>query len=300
MSAVNEYVITILMPTRNRHKWAHQAAMQVLKCPAEDIQLVVQDNSDNNDLECLLKPFASDVRLKYNYSPNALSFVENFGIAMSLADGEYVCIIGDDDGINHEIVELSRWAKSLGLDAILPALSAIYFWPETGLFQKNVRAERGYMSIKKTSAQAWISETRIGLRELLRNGCQNYLSLDLAKVYHGVVKKSRIDYVKQMTGKFFGGLSPDINSAVSLSIAIPKIVCVDYPLTISGMCSKSGSVDSATGKHTGSLADAPHFRGHKNYRWADEVPKYYSVETIWADSALAAVKDMGTHNLLQE
>lgn len=107
------------------------------------------------------------------------------------------------------------------------------------------------------------------------------------------MRRQEIERVKLVTGKYFGGLSPDIYGAVSLSIIIPNVLCIDYPLTISGICKKSGSADSVTGKHTGSYLEAPHLKGHANYNWADEVPKFYSVETIWADSALAAIKDMG-------
>ena len=42
----------------------------------------------------------------------------------------------------------------------------------------------------------------------------------------------------------------------------------------------------------GKLEDAPHFRGHESYEWDSRIPKFYSVETIWGDSALAAVKSI--------
>jgi hypothetical protein len=70
-------------------------------------------------------------------------------------------------------------------------------------------------------------------------------------------------------------------------------IYIEFPFTISGICKTSGSADSATGRHTGNWEDAPHFKGHMNYSWSKKVPKFYSVETIWADSALAAIEDLG-------
>jgi hypothetical protein len=136
--------------------------------------------------------------------------------------------------------------------------------------------------------------------KLLQQGGQQYLSLDLVKLYHGIVKKECMEDIKSLTGKYFGGLSPDIYIATALSLTIDKLVVIDWPLTISGICNKSGSADSATGRHTGKLEDAPHFRGHERYEWSELVPRFYSVETIWADSVIAAINDLNKSELLNE
>ncbi len=297
MNKTCEYIISIVIPTKNRKEYAIKTIKQILLSPEPDIQVVIQDNSEDNDLEKLLEPYKHDKRLKYNYSSDVLSFVDNFGIAVSHSNGEYICMIGDDDGINHEIVEISRWAKENNIDAIKPTINSVYFWPNSGI---NSNDNSGYMTLSKVSSDIKFVETKTELTKLLRNGCQKYLNLDLVKLYHGIVRRKKIEIIKKKTGRFFGGLSPDIYGAVSLSIAIPKVLCIDYPLTISGICNKSGSADSATGKHTGKYEDAPHLRGHENYEWSPEVPKFYSVETIWADSSLAAIKEMGYQNMIRK
>ncbi|ASA23805.1 glycosyltransferase family 2 protein [Paenibacillus donghaensis] len=296
----DKYIISIIIPTKNRTEYALKTVEQILSISDTDIQLVLQDNSDTNELEEFLKPFLFDSRLKYNYTSEVLSFVDNFSLGVSLADGEYICIIGDDDGINPEIVKVARWASKNDVKAIKPEVQAIYFWPDNGISFRGGNENSGYMSISSISGNVKISKTKSELVKLLNNGCQKYLALDLVKLYHGLVKKSCMEEVKSETGVYFGGLSPDIYSAVALSIVIPEVISIKYPLTISGICKKSGSADSATGKHTGELKDAPHFRGHLEYNWADEVPRFYSVETIWADSSLAAVRDMKKKDLFDE
>jgi len=300
MEIQNEYIISIVIPTKNRQEYAFKTIKQILLSPEPDIQVVIQDNSDDNKLEEMLKSLMFDKRLKYNYSAGILSFVDNFAVAVSHSDGEYICIIGDDDGINHEIVELSRWAKENNIDAIKPAVNTVYIWPDTGIIANDKKANSGYMTLGKVSSNTKFVETKPELIKLLQNGCQKYLSLELVKLYHGIVRRTKIEIVKEKTGKYFGGLSPDIYGAVSLSITIPKVLCIDYPLTIAGVCKKSGSADSVTGKHIGKYENAPHLKGHSNYEWSPEVPKFYSVETIWADSSLAAIKDMRHQNMLNE
>lgn len=298
MEDKKNFLISIIIPTKNRQEFATQTVRQILLSPEMDVQVVIQDNSDDNRLLKMLEEYNNDGRLKYNYSPNVLSFVDNFSYAVENSDGEYICIIGDDDGINYEIFEMVRWAKANNIDAIKPATNNVYIWPNTGISNINSRLDSGYLMINKITANISIDHPKNELKKLLHNGCQKYLTLNLVKLYHGIVKKSKIKEVKDITGHYFGGLSPDIYSAISLSIVTSKILCIDYPLTISGVCKKSGSADSVTGKHTGNYEDAPHLVGHENYDWSNEVPKFYSVETIWADSSLAAIKDMNQSYLL--
>ena len=91
-----------------------------------------------------------------------------------------------------------------------------------------------------------------------------------------------------------------LTSSIALSLVIDKVLKIDYPLTIPGVCSLSGSGQASTGRHVGNLEDAPQLKGHINYQWSQLVPKFYSVETIWADSALAALKDMKQDGLISK
>lgn len=292
------YLLSILIPTKNREEYALQAISQVLMATNETVQIVVQDNSDSNSLYFKLKDIASFERIKYNHSIDTLSFVDNFSMAVSQSDGEYLCMIGDDDGINSEIVELISWAKEKNIEAIIPEIRLNYIWPNTGIsYYKN---DTGNLMIFDFSMKCNFYNTEDGINKLLEYGGQNYLKFNLVKIYHGIIKRSLLEKVKNITGKYFGGLSPDIYSSVALSLVVERVLRIDYPFTIPGVCSKSGSGQSSTGKHQGNLEDAPHFKGHYNYHWSELVPAFYSVETIWADSALAALSDMNREDLIQK
>lgn len=283
------YVLSVLIPTKNRQKYAAFAIEQILQIESRQLQIIVQDNSDNDELSKIVTNKFNDPRLKYNYIKESISTIENFNLAIENSDGEYICIIGDDDGITKQIIDVVNWAKINNIDAINPALSATYFWPNSGARKEG--KDTGCLSIHKMTAKAKICYPKKGVEKLLSQGCQNYLPLDLVKLYHGIVRRSCLDTLKKQTGKYFAGLSPDIFISVSLSLNIEKMIKIDFPLTISGICHKSTSADSATGRHTGKWEDAPHFSGHTNYHWSELVPKFYGVETIWADSALAALTD---------
>lgn len=291
------FLLSVVIPTKNREKYAVETIKQIMSMNDERIQVVIQDNSDTDLLAELLSEYKSDKRLKYNYTAGIISFIDNFDLAVNQADGEYICTIGDDDGLVPQIIDVVLWAKDNKVDAIKPELNAVYFWPKSAALKKNV--DNGYMNISKITTNAKLCNPIGEVGKLLRQGGQNYLSLDMVKLYHGIVRSDCLEKVKKITGKYFGGLSPDIYMSVALSLTVDRMVKIDMPLTISGICNKSGSSDSATGKHTGKLEDAPHFRGHLNYEWSEFVPRFYSVDTIWADSALAAMKDLNRLELVK-
>lgn len=289
-------LLSILIPTKNREEYALKVAYQILEINDDRIQLIIYDNSDANKLEHLLGDCLKDPGIKYFYNNEVLSFVENFSLGISKCDGEYVTIIGDDDGINPFIIDIADWANKNGVEAITPSLSLVYYWPESGVHSKN---DNGRLVISEISCKAKFYNPAKEVVKLLKNGCQNYLSLNLAKAYHGMIKKTVLEEIKNRAGNYIGGLSPDIYLSIATSLLVKKVLIIDYPLTISGICKKSGSSDYATGRHTGKLEEAPHFRGHINYEWSDKVPSFYSGENIWADSALAAIKDLKFKNLIQ-
>lgn len=298
MEEKKKYILSVIIPTRNREIYAYTSIMHVLQTTDDDVQVVVQDNSDTNSLIDKFENSEFKDRIKYSHSKGILSFVDNFSRGVEEADGEYLCIIGDDDGINPEIVKVVRWAKDNNIEAITPEIRLNYIWPNTGIsYYKN---DNGNLMIVNFNLEAKFYETKKELQKLLDSGGQNYLKYNLVKIYHGIVNKTAMDRVKQISGRYFGGLSPDIYSSVALSLVIDKVLKVDYPLTIPGVCRKSGAGHSSTGRHHGKLEDAPQLVGHTNYQWSSLVPRFYSVETLWADSALAGFVEMKRDDLVKK
>lgn len=286
---MREYLLSIIIPTKNRQYYCLHSVKQILSCYGEKVEIVVQDNSDNNSLCNQINDLHCE-NVVYNYKPGVLSFVDNFDIAIGLATGKYLMLIGDDDGVTSLALQATAWADARDISSIRPCLNFVYFWPGSQVHRKE---DNGILSISSCDGLIQEYDPRQGLVSLLKNSCQNYLDCDLVKLYHGVVRRDILDRIKEKTGRFVGGLSPDIYLSVALSVLSEgKSISLNAPLTISGICTGSGSSQSATGEHTGKLDDAPHFRGHESYEWDSRIPEFYSVETIWGDSALAGVKEI--------
>lgn len=294
-------LISVVIPTRNRIKYVKSAITSILSIKDSRIELVIQDNSDSNELLLWINNNAFDNRLKYHYSDLPLSFVGNFSKGVEASNGEYICIIGDDDGINPEIINATAWLKQENIDCLSIKISANFVWgdaevPKT-LFT-NVTG--GVLSISKFNGKIIETNPKIELINFIKGGLINYLDYNLPKIYHGIVRAECLYEIKQKTGTYFGGLSPDIYASISLACVVNRIFVTDYPLTISGVCGVSASiVEGLLRKNSKELENAPHFRHRGNYKWSELIPRVYCVETIWADSAISAMKSMNRDDLLQ-
>lgn len=288
------YLLSIVIPTRNRQFYCNLVVRQVLSVTSENTQIIVQDNSDTDQLRNELRQFAKEERLIINYNSKRLSFTDNFTEALSFVKGKYVCMIGDDDGVLANIEDVALFAYKTNLDAVLPSLGAVYIWPTEKSFIKN--GENGYLVLSHINRKTKKVNCKDELQKLIHTGFQNYQKKGVPRLYHGIVAN---EYVRQMTGGGINGLTPDMYMTVALSLSIENILSINIPITISGICPKSGSSASATGEHTNrNLYLAPHFFGHENYKWDDNVPEFYSVETIWADTGLHALMDYDSYNFV--
>ncbi len=294
-------LLSILVPTRNRVPYAINCISSLARINSCEIEIIVSDNSDHPELRQRIDHLLNDSRIKYIYTPPPLSSIGNFNIAIENSSGEYLCMIGDDDTVNPEIVEAASWAKENGIDCVTGALAANYRWAATKMpdtfFSKMTDSTLVITPFSNVVNKIDLKST---LERIANNGATYYLDFRTPKLYHGIAKRSLFEKSKEITGNHLGGLSPDIYATVMLCGLAESAYYVDYPLTIPGVCPPSSSVQEGALRKNNSreLVDAPHFKHRGDYIWSSEVPRIYCAETIWADSALAAMRDFDlTHGL---
>lgn len=278
-------IISIVIPTRNRAFYAKHCIESVLDIKYDNFELIVHDNSDTEELYDYINENIIDERLVYHYDNSPMNTVHNFNKAMSYVNGEYICFIGDDDGVIPQIFEVVTWAKKNNVDAVTYNNRVGYQWPSMD--------RKGTLRIYPYDSRIEKIDVKKELDNFLASGAVYYLNHKLPKVYHGIIRKTCFDSVNQKLGYYFGGLSVDIFSSVSLSIVIDKLIFIDYPLTIAGSSAASEQTHRTEEARKKKLEDAPHFNNRGRYSWSDEVPRLYSGATIWAESGIQALKDFG-------
>jgi len=293
-------LISIVIPTRNRIPYCISTIESILNNSDSRLELVIHDNSDSCELESYVTSKIMDSRLRYRYTSEPLSTIDNFNAGMDLSTGEYVCFIGDDDGINPEILIVAEWARRNGIDVVSPRLKATYLWPgidiPSTLFTNVVD---GTLTIYPFNCKIVQPNLEKEVRRFMKGGGLNYLDFNFPKVYHGLVKRECMETVKRVTGGYFGGLSADIFSSMAIFCSTSSIIVIDYPLTIAGSSAASETTHSNE-TSVKRIEDAPHFRHRTSYKWNNLVFPIYSGKTIWLESGIAALTLMGRSDLVRE
>lgn len=293
-------LLSIVIATKNREFYCIEAIKSILSINSDKIEIAIADNSDSDRIKVFVGNLNSD-KIRYMYDNSPTSSIANFNRAMSMATGAYICMIGDDDGINPDIVQITEWALKNDIDAVFGSMCANYRWEGTGapdtLFTKMTGST---LTITPFTGKAEIVDVNKSLKRFMMNGCTNYADYKLPRLYHGIVKKVFFDLLKSETGEYLKGLSPDIYSSLALAFKINTLVFLDYPITIPGVCGVSTSIIEGQKKaNSKKIEDIPHLKNRGDYVWSEYVPRFYCVQTIWADSGFAALKEFGRDDLIR-
>ena len=290
--------LSIVIPTKNRFEYAKICLSSILSIESDQFELIVVDNSDSDLLQNWIYSNISDPRLNYIRKKQFLTVVENFQVGIDYAKGEYVCTIGDDDGLNSEIMDLIYWAKKNDIDAVTPKFIADYIWPDLNILKDNSTIG-GTLKIKNFKNNFSFLNVKNGLNLLSRTcGMDLADSFYIPKIYYGIIKNDILKKAKINLGTNFPGVSPDLSGAIVASAYINKYCVIDYPIFIAGSSIKSTAGSSNLKKHHGSLNNQKHISRDAIASWPKQIPNIFSVETVWSQSAYISLKAIKRDDLV--
>lgn len=286
----NRPLLSIVIPTKNRYPYLFLCidSLRNLKLISQEIEIIIHDNTLDNS-EYINSIYNNLEEVKYFHSNQSLSVVDNSNLSILKSSGEYVCFIGDDDGVLPAIVDVVNYMKANSIDALISS-PVIYNWPDfkdDSIYQLSgaVQYKNGtgkYIEVDPTKEIDRCIKT--GLRDLCR----------LPKVYQGIVKRETLDKVYKRTGTFFPGGSPDMANSIALALLNPKVIYYDCPLIISGQCKSVGGGERLLKRNNlPHITDVVFLPKDISENWDERLPKYWCADTIWPQSAISAFKKMG-------
>jgi glycosyltransferase involved in cell wall biosynthesis len=288
---LSEYLIrlSIVVATKDRYETLFDCIEGLLLNYArDDTEIIVRDNSAQSRIQDLTARFGGRHNLVFLYDPTPVSQSENYELAVARARGEFVIMIGDDDGIAGGLLEIAAWMDRHALDAFLPGTS-IYRWPGV--------APR-YSAINKDgwlSHEAWLAprlaDAEHERRAVLADGCTTLLHMP--NLYHGLVRRSCLDRLRAEAGACFPGPSPDMANAFGLSYFVGRMAFAQLPVVISGNSRNSAGGLGLRGMHTGEIADLPFLPRDTAARWNPFIPFCWTGQTIWCQSAYYSAFALG-------
>jgi glycosyltransferase involved in cell wall biosynthesis len=292
-------ILSIIIPTRNRSEYAISAIESVLKIDSNNFELVIQDNGDDDVLKEYVISNISDSRLRYNHIKTKLDVIANFNASLNFASGDYITFIGDDDGVNPEIIDAVSWMKKNDIDSLTPSLIADYMWPDIRMKYYDDRFS-GMLRVNAFTGEINTYDVHEGMRESAQKAFQNIVfAKNIPKIYYGIVRRACMDKVFKQANTYFPGVSPDMAGAMSVACYVRKTFSIDYPLFVPGSSAKSTAGLGAEKKHHGRLEDQPHLPEGCWNNWPDNVPNYFSVQTVWAQSGLSALSATKRNDILE-
>src|SRR3954447_12576532 len=123
---------SVVIPTREGAHTLKYTLQTCLRQDFDDYEVVVCDNYSSPATRELVEGLASP-RIKYIRSEKPLSMSSNWELAVAHAAGEYVTVLGDDDGLlPHALNLLDRLLRELKAP-VMRWDAAFYLWPSIAL-----------------------------------------------------------------------------------------------------------------------------------------------------------------------
>lgn len=223
---------SIIIPTRNKVEYLRYAVDSVLNQSYVDFELLVSNNhSTDGTAEYLEK--INDLNLRVVMPPVPLSMSKHFEYAIQQARGEWISLIGDDDGLQPYFFQ---WVDFLILRYpdydIFNSKRAYYFWQGSSqLYNNRAVTFEASPSVKRMKSA----------RTMFRLLYTDLVYFDVPQFYTGTVfrKKYLEKVLEKQGGILYTSTIPDANSAAVILRTTSEYIFSELPFTWIGTSTKS-------------------------------------------------------------
>jgi glycosyltransferase involved in cell wall biosynthesis len=231
---------SILIPTRNRVDYLPSCLYSVLDQNYSDVEVIVSNNFSSDETQIYLDTL-SDARLKVVKPPTELSMTKHYEWILAQAKGEWILILGDDDGLQPYFFKVADYYTNLALKMKIRAINSkrsYFFWKGCeevyGDIALDFFAQKGF-KIRNGKIQSLL--TLAGLKSYF----------ELPQMYsNSIFNKSLIeDAKKKQNGLFYSSINPDANGAAIACSLDENYLDVNISFGWIGSSPKSTGIASA-------------------------------------------------------
>jgi len=268
---------SFVIPTRERAYTLKYTLRTCIEQKYEDFEIVVCDNCSSPATKQVVDSLGSE-KIKYVRSDIPLAMSDNWELALSHAVGEYVIVIGDDDGmLPNALTSLDYFIAKTHAKAIRWAVAS-YLWPdvEGGLAKNKIHIPIPNQTILIDSHQA--------IKSVIKG--ENEYSF-LPMLYYSAIHQDLIADLKNRTGKIFKGSHPDIYTSFAIGYIAKTYYLIGKPLSIVGYSGKSNGVANLFSGGEPSIVKEFHkLNESAGYSFHKQVPEIPAMSTIVANEFL--------------
>lgn len=226
-------VISVVVPTRNRHEELAWCLRAFCSQETGDFEVVVFDNSDP-PLKALAKKVVESSgvpQAKYFASRLPLAMTDSWEEALACISGEYFTVIGDDDTVMPYGLDVLEMLVGRHPDEIINWQPPWYYWsncPNTDV------ADTFRLPTPRHVLLRQLSETQ------LKKVCAyDDEFTKLPTVYTSLIPTRLYRELKDRLGRFFHTRSPDIGAAFMIGATTTSFLKSPLPFFVAGISGRS-------------------------------------------------------------
>ena len=99
---MSEPLISICIPAYKKPEFVLRAIQSVLKQSYKNVEIIISDDSPNEDIKIAIQSYISELNIKYYHNQPALKSPRNWNNAIQLSTGDYYMLLHQDDWLESE------------------------------------------------------------------------------------------------------------------------------------------------------------------------------------------------------
>jgi glycosyltransferase involved in cell wall biosynthesis len=224
---------SILVPTRDRPATLRATLASLTQQSGNDFEVVVADNAGSASTKAVVEEFQAQFPfVRYLRSDEILPMADNWERGLAACVGNYVTILGDDDGFLPSTLAMARKLINVTQAKLIAWEPHVYWWPDTIV----------YWNANRVVAHLANNAISVNSREMLVQffaGVRSFAHLPM--IYNAFVHRTVVEQCRQRWGRYFlpKNLAPDITSGVVNLMGTENFVFSYRGLSIRGNSGKS-------------------------------------------------------------
>lgn len=227
---------SLVVPTRNRAALLSDALASATALTHPDVEIIVSDNASTDDTREVATT-TGDPRVRYVRTDTVLAQSASWDFAVTHASGDYVTILGDDDGI---VPSLYERIDDVLVDHPGRAVAWREAWYTHGAFPPPGLAEAETNVLTIEAMPGGVREVR-GPDQLERFFARREQA-PLPGVVNSAIPRDVLERVRGRVGRLFPAPDPAVSIITAILALEPSYVAVDQPLGLKGLSGATLSI----------------------------------------------------------
>ena len=261
---------SIVIPTRNRHDTLEACLNTCLEQgDFTDFEVIVSDNASTTETKSVVERFQVEYEnIRYVRSEKPLAMSLNFEQGVNTAQGKWVIVIGDDDGLlPGRLAMLKAYIESHPNEQAISWQKGRYYWPNHPSDKM-----KNFCSLPVGGQNIYFDAETIFERVV--NYELSYAVLPM--LYHAAVHQDVINTMRKESGSVFKSTSPDVYSGFAVAHLVKRFVYLAEPVSFFGLSGKSTGTSYNYNK-TEVIQEYETLNDQSCLEWHPDVPKVMSL-----------------------